>query len=87
MLVYGHAVFLIIPPTVKQNIYTRQGVFDGAPILGPFQLLEDKYGKPTRLWLNIEVTYYPSLHHNALSFLQNIVQNQRFKDFVVAIAV
>ncbi|KAL7137882.1 hypothetical protein ABFS83_10G124500 [Erythranthe nasuta] len=48
--------------TLKQNIFTRQGVFDGAPIVGPFQLLEDKNGKPTRLWLNIENDLFYKQH-------------------------
>ncbi|KAL8488543.1 hypothetical protein ACS0TY_024720 [Phlomoides rotata] len=40
--------------TLRQNLFTRQGVFDGSPIIGPFQIMEDRNGKPTRLWLNIE---------------------------------
>lgn len=48
--------------TLRQNIFTRQGVFDGAPIIGPFQLTEDKNGKPTRLWLNIENDMFYNQH-------------------------
>ncbi|KAK6156591.1 hypothetical protein DH2020_010839 [Rehmannia glutinosa] len=47
---------------VRQNIFTRQGVFDGAPIVGPFQLAEDRNGKPTRLWLNIENDMFYKQH-------------------------
>ncbi|KAH6817397.1 SHV3-like 5 [Perilla frutescens var. frutescens] len=48
--------------TLRQNIFTRQAVFDGAPILGPFQLLQDKNGNPTRLWLNIENDMFYNQH-------------------------
>ncbi|KAI3443993.1 hypothetical protein Pfo_000658 [Paulownia fortunei] len=49
--------------TLRQNIFTRQGVFDGAPIIGPFQLVEDRNGKPTRLWLNIEYDIFYKQHN------------------------
>ena len=48
--------------TLKQNLFTRQGVFDGSPIVGPFQAMEDKNGKPTRLWLNIENDMFYKQH-------------------------
>ncbi|CAA0820644.1 Glycerophosphodiester phosphodiesterase GDPDL7 [Striga hermonthica] len=48
--------------TLRQNIFTRQGVFDGAPMVGPFQLAEDRNGKPTRLWLNIENDLFYKQH-------------------------
>ncbi|KAL6555143.1 hypothetical protein OROGR_006401 [Orobanche gracilis] len=48
--------------TLRQNIFTRQDVFDGVPIVGPFQLAEDRNGKPTRLWLNIENDMFYKQH-------------------------
>ncbi|GFP81712.1 glycerophosphodiester phosphodiesterase gdpdl7 [Phtheirospermum japonicum] len=48
--------------TLRQNIFTRQGVFDGEQIIGPFHLVQDKNGKPTRLWLNIENDMFYNEH-------------------------
>ncbi|KAL3643240.1 hypothetical protein CASFOL_014055 [Castilleja foliolosa] len=48
--------------TLRQNIFTRQGVFDGAPIMSPIQLTKDKNDKPTRLWLNIENDMFYKQH-------------------------
>ncbi|KAL0285417.1 UNVERIFIED_CONTAM: Glycerophosphodiester phosphodiesterase GDPDL7 [Sesamum angustifolium] len=37
-------------------------MFDGAPIVGPSQITEDKLNKPNRLWLNIEYDMFYKKH-------------------------
>ncbi|XP_011084009.1 glycerophosphodiester phosphodiesterase GDPDL7 [Sesamum indicum] len=54
--------FILRNVTLKQNIFTRQGFFDGAPIVKPLQITEDKFKKPTRLWLNIEYDMFYKKH-------------------------
>ncbi|KAG8372602.1 hypothetical protein BUALT_Bualt12G0083700 [Buddleja alternifolia] len=48
--------------TLRQNIFTRQEAFDGAPILSPSQLGVDKNNKPTRFWLNVEYDLFYNQH-------------------------
>ncbi|XP_047945390.1 glycerophosphodiester phosphodiesterase GDPDL6-like isoform X1 [Salvia hispanica] len=58
--------------TIRQNIYTRSGVYDGAPLVAPFQLFEDKKKIPTRVWLNIEnYMFYKDHKIDVESFLLN----------------
>ena len=59
--------------TLKQNLFTRQGVFDGAPIIGPFQINMDKNSKPTRLWINIENDMFYKQHKiSAESYIEQM---------------
>ncbi|EPS68532.1 hypothetical protein M569_06231, partial [Genlisea aurea] len=75
------AKFLFDNVTLRQNIFTRQGVFDGAPIVSPFNLMEDKNGKPTRLWLNIENDLFYQQHKiSAESFILD--QFQQLPEFI-----
>ncbi|XP_042048320.1 glycerophosphodiester phosphodiesterase GDPDL6-like [Salvia splendens] len=58
--------------TIRQNIYTRSGVYDGSPLVGPFQLLEDRKKMPARVWLNIEnYMFYKDHKIDVESFLLN----------------
>ncbi|KAK4404208.1 Glycerophosphodiester phosphodiesterase GDPDL7 [Sesamum angolense] len=56
------ADFILRNVTLRQNIFTRQGMFDGAPIVRPLQITEDKLKKPNRLWLNIEYDMFYKKH-------------------------
>ncbi|KAK4415049.1 Glycerophosphodiester phosphodiesterase GDPDL7 [Sesamum alatum] len=49
-----NADFIFQKVTLRQNIYTRQGMFDGVPVTGPIQIAEDVNRVARRLWLNIE---------------------------------
>ncbi|KAL1534077.1 glycerophosphodiester phosphodiesterase GDPDL6-like isoform X1 [Salvia divinorum] len=58
--------------TTRQNIFSRSGVYDGAPLVAPFQLFEDRNKTPARVWLNIENEMFYSEHKiSAESYLQN----------------
>ncbi|KAL0451659.1 UNVERIFIED_CONTAM: Glycerophosphodiester phosphodiesterase GDPDL6 [Sesamum latifolium] len=56
------ADFILFNVTLRQNIFTRQGMFDGAPIVRALDITQDKYHKPTRVWLNIEYDMFYKKH-------------------------
>ncbi|KAL1548962.1 glycerophosphodiester phosphodiesterase GDPDL6-like isoform X2 [Salvia divinorum] len=67
--------------TIRQNIFTRSGVYDGAPLVAPFQLFEERKKIPARVWLNIEnYMFYKEHKINVESFLLN--ELPRLPDFL-----
>ncbi|XP_047938373.1 glycerophosphodiester phosphodiesterase GDPDL6-like [Salvia hispanica] len=57
--------------TTRQNIFSRSGVYDGAPLVAPFQLFEDRNKTPARVWLHIENEMFYSDHKiSAASYLE-----------------
>ncbi|XP_057767859.1 glycerophosphodiester phosphodiesterase GDPDL6-like isoform X2 [Salvia miltiorrhiza] len=61
--------------TVRQNIFTRSGVYDGSPLVVPSQLFEDRKKIPARVWLNFENDMFYKEHKiSAETFLLDILK-------------